>query len=290
MESRIVSVDGLSIATTYHPAAPVAAGTPLLVALHGGTYSSAYFGVAGGTLGSFLDLAFRNGFDVLAVDRPGYGASDGLPEAENTFARQAEILDRAVEQSLADRPATGVVLVGHSIGGMICLEIAARRPRWPLIGVATTGMGARIPSGGAAEQLGSLPLSGVVDLPVAERDGVMFGPAGTFTDEGRKAAHDSYAPVPFVELAAAPQWARTRLATVAAEIDVPVHNVLAEHDALWDSSAEARADFAARFTAPVTVELAPATGHSIDHHVLGAALHLRQLAFAYSCGAAAALP
>ena len=79
-------------------------------------------------------------------------------------------------------PAPGVVLVGHSIGGMISLEIAARHPRWPLVAVATSGNGARIPAGGAAEALGSLPLSGVVDLPVAERDGVMFGPAGSFTD------------------------------------------------------------------------------------------------------------
>ena len=74
----------------------------------------------------------------------------------------------------------------------------ARHPRWPLIGVTTSGNGARIPAGGAAEALGRLPLSGVVDLPVPERDGVMFGPAGSFTEAGREAAHGSYAPTPFV--------------------------------------------------------------------------------------------
>jgi hypothetical protein len=166
---------------------------------------------------------------------------------------------------------------------MVGLEIAARHPRWPLIGVATSGNGARIPAGGAAEALGSLPLSGVVDLPVPERDGVMFGPAGSFTEAARSAAHGSYAPTPFVELVVAPRWARERLSGVAAAVEVPVHNVLAACDALWDSSAEARADYESRFTVPVTAAVLPGTGHSIDHHLMGAALDLMQLSFATQC-------
>jgi hypothetical protein len=36
--------------------------------------------------------------------------------------------------------------------------------------------------------------------------------------------------------------------------------------------------------APFTdASIARATGHSIDHHILGHALHLRQLAFAEEC-------
>jgi hypothetical protein len=33
----------------------------------------------------------------------------------------------------------------------------------------------------------------------------------------------------------------------------------------------------------VDASIARATGHSIDHHILGHALHLRQLAFAGEC-------
>ena len=33
----------------------------------------------------------------------------------------------------------------------------------------------------------------------------------------------------------------------------------------------------------VDASIARATGHSIDHHILGHALHLRQLAFAEEC-------
>jgi pimeloyl-ACP methyl ester carboxylesterase len=281
MERRLLPADGgVEVAVSYHAPAAGIAGLPLLVALHGGTYTSAYFGVAGGPSGSFLDIAGRNGFSVLNIDRPGYGESTLLADEDNTFARQAEILDQVIAAALELWPAPGVVLVGHSIGGMISLEIAARHPRWPLAAVTTSGNGARIPAGGAAEALGSLPLSGVVDLPVPERDGVMFGPAGSFTEAARSAAHGSYAPTPFIELVRAPVWARERLSAVAAAVEVPVLTVLGDHDALWESSAEALADYESRFTVPVSALALPATGHSIDHHLTGVALDLMQLSFA----------
>ncbi|MGD0699400.1 MAG: alpha/beta hydrolase [Trebonia sp.] len=283
MERRVIDADGgVGVAVSYHAPAIGLPGLPLLVALHGGTYTSAYFGVAGGPSGSFLDIAGRNGFAVLNVDRPGYRESTLLADEENTFARQAEILDQVIAAALDLWPGPAVVLVGHSIGGMISLEIAARHPRWPLAAVTTSGNGARIPAGGAAEALGSLPLSGVVDLPVPERDGVMFGPAGSFTEAARTAAHGSYAPTPFIELVRAPVWARERLSSVAAAVEVPVLTVLGDHDALWDSSPEALADYESRFTVPVSALVMPSTGHSVDHHLTGAALDLMQLSFAQS--------
>lgn len=282
MEPIVIKVADTSISMSYRAAKLAISSTPLLIALHGGTYTSAYFDVAGGPLGSFLDIASRNGFDVLTIDRPGYGASTLLDEAKNTFAHQAELLDDAIGQALA-KNTREVVLVGHSIGGMIALEIAARHPKWKLVGVATAGMGARIPPGGAAETLGALPFSGVIDLPVPDREGVMFGPPGSATDEAKTAARKSYAPTPFVELVNAPKWAKERLKAVASQVQVPVHNVLAEHDALWDSSAAARQEFVSSFSGKVTAELAPGVGHSIDHHLGGATLHLTQLAFALAC-------
>jgi len=70
---------------------------------------------------------------------------------------------------------------------------------------------------------------------------------------------------------------------VGAAVQVPVQTVLGEHDALWESSAAALADYESRFTAPVSALVLPATGHSIDHHLMGAALDLMQLSFAQSC-------
>ncbi|MFF1273072.1 alpha/beta fold hydrolase [Streptomyces marokkonensis] len=277
-------VDGHKItALTAGPAEP--SGKPLIAALHGGTYTAQYFGVAGAPEGSFLDVAAAHGYQVVAFDRPGYGGSTPLAPKANTFTRHAELLSCAVAQAATRLAADSVFLVGHSIGGMIALMIAACAPGLPLIGVSATGMGAVIPSGGAAEALGSLPPDETVDLPYQERDRVMFGPAHTYRAEGVRQAHDSYAPVPVRELVQAPAWPKEHLPAVAPRVRVPVHNALAEFDALWSSGAEDVARFAAMFTAApfVDASVARGTGHCIDHHTLGHALHLRQLAFAEEC-------
>ena len=84
MERRLIDTGSGRVAVSHHAPAAEIPGLPLLAALHGGTYTSAYFGVAGGPSGSFLDIAGRNGFSVLTVDRPGYGESTLLPEEERT--------------------------------------------------------------------------------------------------------------------------------------------------------------------------------------------------------------
>ena len=279
-------VGGTTItAVTARPAQPT--GRPLIIALHGGTYTARYFDVAGSQHGSFLDIAAAAGHQVVAFDRPGYGGSTPLDSAVNTFERHAELLTAAIAAATEESGSHEVFLVGHSIGGMIALMIAASCPDFPLIGVSATGMGAVIPSGGAAEALGSLPPDQTVDLPYDQRDQVMFGPEGTYSAAGLEQAHEAYAPVPVQELVQAPAWPREFLPAVAPEVRVPVHNALAEFDALWESTPENVEQFAAMFTsAPfVNASVARGTGHSIDHHVLGHALHLRQLAFAAECAA-----
>ncbi|MCB8913909.1 alpha/beta fold hydrolase [Rhodococcus rhodochrous] len=274
------------LAGQLYPADHRNSQAPLLVALHGGLYTGRYFNVPGSAAGSFAEIANRNGFDLITIDRPGYGDSTLLDEEENTFARQAELLDGAIENLVSSRnESAGVVLVGHSIGGMIGLEIAARQPGWNLIGISVTGMGARIPAHGAAEELGALPLSGVVDVPISEREKLWYGPEGSYTAAAVEAARHSYAPAPMVELTAAPTWAAARLAVVARAVDVPVHHALAEFDALWDSSADARDLFLSSFSDNLWIEseIVPGVGHCLDHHLSGAALHLRQLAFALEC-------
>jgi hypothetical protein len=168
---------------------------------------------------------------------------------------------------------------------MIGFEIAAAHPSWKLIGLSTSGMGARIPEGGAAEQLGALTMSGIVDVPLAEREKLWYGMEHTYTASGVEAARTSYAPAPMTELTAAPKWASTRLDTVAPAITVPIYHALAEYDALWDGSPEARQLFLSKFSAAQDVqsEIVHGVGHCIDHHLIGAAIHYKQLAFAHAC-------
>ncbi len=258
---------------------------PLIAALHGGTYNARYFDVAGSDHGSFMDLAAGLGYCVVSFDRPGYGGSSALEPDGNTFGRHAELLAAAIAQAAAGCAADGVILLGHSIGGMIAAMIAAASPGFRLLGLSVTGMGAVIRAGGPAYALASLPPDATVDLPYDQRDQVMFGPEFTRTAAGIERAHASYAPVPVRELIQAPDWPQEHLPDVAPRIRVPVHNELAEFDALWDAAPANVEQFAKMLTgAPfVDASIARATGHSIDHHILGYALHLRQLAFAGEC-------
>jgi pimeloyl-ACP methyl ester carboxylesterase len=284
--SRAYLIDGVRIAAQAHDPPAAQPGNPLLVALHGGGYTGRYFAVAGTPAGSFLDVAARNGFPALTVDRPGYGESDPLPDADNTFARHAELVDGLVGRLVSKAGgAPSVVLVGHSIGGIIALEVAARRPTWSLAGVSVTGVGARLSASGLAGELGALAAGGLIDLPVAFRDQGLFGPEGSYTEAARIAAHASYAPAPAIELANASTWSRRRLAGVAAQVRVPVQSMLGEFDSTWDSSAAARREFVAQFSPSVEVcsSTVHGAGHSVDHHLAGTELHLAQLAFALRC-------
>jgi pimeloyl-ACP methyl ester carboxylesterase len=240
------TADGQTIAAlTAAPAADAGPdrGKPLIAALHGGTYTARYYDVAGSAQGTFLDLAAAAGYPVACFDRPGYGGSAALPPAQNTFARQADLLADAIAQAAARVSARSVFLTGHSIGGMIALMIAAGDVDFRLTGLSVTGMGAVIRAGGPAQALASLPPDETIDLPYDQRDQVMFGPPATWTAAGVQAAHGSYAPTPVRE-----QFAK--LLTAAPFVDASI---------------------------------ARSTGHSIDHHILGHALHLRQLAFAEEC-------
>ncbi len=274
-----------------HTIASLAAGPasghakPLIAALHGGTYTARYFDVAGSPQGTFMDLAAAQGYPVVSFDRPGYGGSTALDPADNTFDRHARLLAAAIAQAAARFSADSVFLVGHSIGGMIAMMISAGDMDFRLVGMSVTGMGAVIRRGGAADALASLPADETVDLPYDQRDLVMFGPDFTRTAAAIEAAHASYAPVPVRELIQAPQWPDDQLPGLAPHVRVPVHNALAEFDALWDSSPAHVEQFAKLLTAApyVDASIARATGHSIDHHILGHALQLRQLAFAEEC-------
>jgi pimeloyl-ACP methyl ester carboxylesterase len=284
-----VTIDGLEIAAVRHDP-PEPTDRPLIATLHGGLYTGRYFDVPIAPTGSFVDVATRFGHPTLSFDRPGYGESSALPSDQNTFERHAELLAAAIGE-LAD--GRDVVLVGHSIGGMIALTIAAMGDAAPLIGVSATGMGATIPPGGLSEQLAAAATGSgqeVIALPPEQCDPVMFGPPDTWDPGVLDAAHASYAPAPAVELVAASRWAADKLAALAPNVRVPIHNVLAEHDSLWDASPESVERFSALFTAApfVDASLMRAVGHSIDHHKAGPALHLRQLAFAHECALLAA--
>ncbi|WP_322028575.1 alpha/beta hydrolase [Paraburkholderia sp. J76] len=261
-------------------ASPHAVESPLIVALHGGTYSSAYFDVPGYSL---IDHAGALGLPIIALDRPGYGETTPLTPENATVAGNAERLDAILGEVWKRHGAgrSGLFLVGHSIGGAIAVSIAARRPAWPLVGIAVSGVGLVTPPE-SLDHWSALPQIPMIDLPAEVKDQVMFGPEWTFAPDMPSRSHVADAPVPRAELIDIVTTWHGSARDIASRVQVPVHYRQGEFDRLWITDADQVAGFGAAFSASPHVDAAlyRCAGHCIDFHRLGLAFQLEQLAFA----------
>lgn len=265
------------------PDGSAGAAMPLVIALHGGTYTSIYFDVPDHSL---LDRAAAVGVPILAVDRPGYRNSTSVDPGESIILANAEALDHLVGELWEEFGAgmSGVVLVGHSIGGAVVTAMAARRPSWPLLGIAVSGCLLQVPSESRAAW-DALPDVEMIELPSPMKDFVMFGPEWTYSDQMPAASHVADAPVPRAELLDITGGWIERVQAIAAQVEVPVHARQGEFDKLWITDEGQVAGFEAAFTAAPSIDarLVRSSGHCIDFHRGAAAFQLEQLAFALGC-------
>lgn len=282
MESERFEIerDGSMLGGRMRRASSGGSARPVIVAIHGGTYTSAYFDVPGHSL---LGRAAEAGFDIVAPDRPGYGASTALEDAPDLIQKNAERLDRlmpAILQAIG-RPGSPVVLVGHSIGGAIVVSLAALGPAWDLAGIAVSGVGVVTPPE-SAKAYATLPREYFVELPGPMKDRLMFRPAGTHPPTMPAASHVANANVPRSELLDITGGWPGRLRQQAGRVGVPVHYRQGGHEKLWIVGEEMVRAFAGMFAAAPSVDAAliPDAGHCIDFHHAGAAFQDAQLAFA----------
>ncbi len=279
---RIRIDTGGGVVTGVHTP-PGRAGTPLVVCIHGGSYTSGYFDVPGYSL---LDAAIANGLQAIALDRPGYAGSTPLPEDRVSFAANAAVLEAAIVELLERAPAgcPGVVLVGHSIGGAISVHLGAGATSWPLLGLSIHGIGTATPPHLANVWHEAPPLPTVL-VPDEARAALMYGPPWTReADIVARAAHTT-GPVPRGELLEVYDTWPADAPRLAAGVRVPVQCSMAEFEALWTVDRDRLDAFARLFTGAPFLDawLFRGVGHNIDHHHAGRSLHLRQLAFALDC-------
>lgn len=270
-------------------AAPLGCGAdvPLIMAIHGGTYTSAYFDVPGYSL---LDRAAAAGIPIIALDRPSYGETPILAPAEMTLKGQAHFLTQTLKEAWgqygAGRP--GMVIIGHSIGAAISALIASAPDGLPLLGLAMSGVGMRTPAehGPMWAALPDIPL---VELPIPLKDEVMFGPAGSFSGDMPAASHIANTTAPKAELVDIVSTWHCDVRAVLGAITVPVHYRQGEFDQLWIVNEGEVSDFEGALSQSPRVDAALMrdTGHCMDFHRIGAAFHLQQLGFALQCGAQA---
>ena len=253
----------------------------LVVALHGGTYDAGYYDMGPDSLlslGAALDLC------VLALDRPGYGLGRALDSRWLSFDGQVQLLAAALDRAAGDMdPVTGVVLMGHSIGGMLALRVAAEAKQ-ALRGVEVSGIGLQWRPGMQELWSSFVGDQAAIDVPPQAHAHVMFGPPGTYAESRLALDAQLLRPMPMPELMDVVRWADA-FPSVARGVTAPVSITFPENDNIWMTDADARACAAALFThaASVRVELLPQAGHCIELHKRARSYCLRQLAFAEEC-------
>ena len=260
-------------------AAPFQKSGPLLVCIHGGSYTSRYFDIPGASL---LDRATANGIAAVALGRPCYGASSALKGEDVTFRHNADRLSAAIDElwKAHGQGHSGVVLLGHSIGGAIAMIISSQRQPWPLLGLVISGIGDVLPPG-VADVWHSMPPGQPVTLAPEQRAAFMFGADDTFDPSAFTDHLASASPVPVQELLEVVDRWPGEAREFASKIEVPVYYGVAEHEKLWILNDKTVKEFVSEFSRAPFIEshVERGAGHCLDHHRAGAGFQLRELAF-----------
>lgn len=255
----------------------------LIVALHGGTYSSKYFDTVPSRL---LDFCASLGYSILALDRPGYGTATSVPRDQLSFDGQVPILQQALAEIWQDygQQSAGMFLIGHSIGGMISLLLAAENPHERLLGLNMTGSGGMYQTRTSAAFATLMNDAPTVVMDQAIKVAVMYGPPWSYPEELAKLDPERDVPSPMPEFVEAQKWG-TRLPQVAANVHVPVQFIVPEYDGIWRSDQEALSPVPAMFTAAPFVDVGTQrmAGHSAELHTLARAFYMKILAFVEEC-------
>jgi pimeloyl-ACP methyl ester carboxylesterase len=119
-------VDGRR-AFAYTAAHAIGPAKPAIAFVHGAGLDHSWWGLQSRYFG-------YHGYNVLALDLPGHGRSEGPPLG--TIGEMADWVFRALDAAKLG----GAAIVGHSMGSLVALECAARQParvqRIALLGTA----------------------------------------------------------------------------------------------------------------------------------------------------------
>lgn len=276
-ERRIIDVDGIPMSVLV---AEVADPRAVIVALHGGATDSRYFDCPGHPRNSLLRLGSALGFTVVAVDRPGYGASRPFAGDIAAVERRVDLVYGAVDRALADTGSgAGMFVIAHSVGCELGTRLAACDRGDSLLGLELSGTG-REHQPRAHAILGShernAPPAGVREL--------LWTPEHLYSPELLGGAVIGSA-TPSYESSVVRGWPRGAFPEVASRVRVPVHFTAGEYEHVWRNDPDALSDIASLFTsAPrVEVRIQEDGGHNLSLGYTAPAYHLQVLAFAEEC-------
>jgi pimeloyl-ACP methyl ester carboxylesterase len=272
----------------------VAMPRAVILALHGGAVTSAYFDQRTQPRQSLLRTGAALGFTVIALDRPGYGASAPYADRMSTASSRLDLTCAAIEAFLAVRSrGAGVFVLAHSIGCALAVQLAADERGRDLLGLEIAGIGLR-PHAAADTFLGPLTRGEPIAVPGAAG---AAGPAGAARGNLRDllwlpphlypagaAAALALSSPPGYEGDEVRRWVGS-FPGLAARVRVPVHYTLGDHERVWSTGPAALAEVAALFTASprVTAVEQQDAAHNLSLGLSAMAYHLKVLSFAEEC-------
>nr|WP_083443054.1 alpha/beta fold hydrolase [Mycolicibacterium aurum] len=257
--------------------AAVAKPRAVIVAIHGGATSSAYFDCPGRPELSLLRAAAAQGFTTIALDRPGYGTSAVYAAEFADPARRVAATSAGVDKILGDVDCgAGLFVMGHSAGCELGLRLATARD--DVVGVELAGTGLRY--SGPAKAI--ISEATITSRPAGLRD-LLWEPTDLYPPEVLTGALS--APGVAYEGEVTANWARRDFPALATKLAVPVQFSIAEHEKVWDSSPESVAAITALFTASpqLRVNEMADSGHNLSVGLSAARYHQRVLSFIEEC-------
>jgi pimeloyl-ACP methyl ester carboxylesterase len=278
---RVVLVDTVPMSGLLAEAPGADAPRAVVVALHGGATTSAYFDCPDHPRLSLLRTGAALGFTVLALDRPGFGSSALYSREFDDTARRIDMAYRAVDAMLGDRDrGAGIFLLAHSNGSELALRMAAGDCGDQLLGIEISGTGVRQQAAARAVLAGASR----ENIPTGLRE-LLWEPAHLYPDGIAGSVRIKSGPVsPDYEGPLVANWLRD-FPGLAAQVRVPVRFSLAEYERVWENGTAALDEVAAMFTAAPRVARyrQSEAGHNVSLGHAATAYHLSVLAFVEEC-------
>ncbi|TCN49794.1 alpha/beta hydrolase family protein [Rhodococcus sp. SMB37] len=253
----------------------------VIVALHGGATTSRYFDLEGRPELSLLRTAATLGYTVLAIDRPGYADSFECQERFDDPATRVDAAYGAVDALLEGcSRGAGVFLLAHSAGCDLGLRMAADPRGASLLGVELAGTGTRK----QREALEIIKRMRTTRNRGAIRD-LLWYPEELYPPEVR-GGRSLTCITPRYEAVVAAEWPRDFM-RLAPEVRIPVRYTYAEHEKVWETDDDLRAEIKAAFlAAPRFVEhRQTGSGHNMSVGFAAAEYHRGVVAFVEACAA-----
>ncbi|ROO84819.1 hypothetical protein EDD29_2348 [Actinocorallia herbida] len=257
----------------------------VVVALHGAGTTSAYFDPPGLPHASLLRLGPALGFTVLALDRPGYGASASPAADAATAAGRVDLAFAAIDRILTGLPrGAGLFVAAHSRGCDLGVRLTIDERGRDLLGIALSAVG-RVYHPRAQEIYTARESGARTGLggPGALRE-LLWGPAHLHP-LGQDGGAAIAASIPGYDSGTEAEGWKDAFPSWAERVPVPVHYALGDAELFWESGPAAVAEMGGLFkAAPRVVAVGlPGAAHNIGLGLAARAYHLHVLAFAEEC-------